>query len=102
MHIFINSTRKKMIVAGIVILSALLLALGLWVVPYLNRHFRRVEVDYQESVSGEKASWAGEKPLVVYFTRVGNTDFEEDVDAVSGASLMLASGKLTGNRINGF
>ena len=96
-HIILRMSRKV-----IEHLASNLLALGLWVVPYLNRHFRRVEVDYQESVSGEKASWAGEKPLVVYFTRVGNTDFEEDVDAVSGASLMLASGKLTGNRINGF
>ena len=38
-----------------------------------------------------------EPPLVVYFTRVGNTDFEPDVDAVSGASLMKADGVLMGN-----
>lgn len=97
MHVFLRSRRKKTAVFGIAIGSVLSLVLGLWAVPYLNRHFRLVEIDYQEAVSGEKVSWPGEKPLVVYFTRVGNTDFEEDVDAVSGASLMLASGKLTGN-----
>lgn len=28
-----------------------------------------------------------DKTLIVYFTRVGNTDFSDDVDAVSSASL---------------
>ena len=35
--------------------------------------------------------------LVVYFSRVGNTDFPADVDAVTGASLNLADGELKGN-----
>ncbi|MDE6852758.1 MAG: NAD(P)H-dependent oxidoreductase [Lachnospiraceae bacterium] len=40
----------------------------------------------------------GENTLVVYFSRVGNTDFSEDVDAVSSASLRKErSGKLVGN-----
>ncbi len=97
MHVFIRSRKKKTVVAGIAAGAMLSLVLGLWAVPYMNRHFRHVETDYEAAVSGEKVSWNGEKPLVVYFTRVGNTDFDEDVEAVSGASLMLASGKLTGN-----
>ncbi|MGN0612929.1 MAG: flavodoxin [Porcipelethomonas sp.] len=39
-----------------------------------------------------------DKTLIVYFTRVGNTDFSEDVDAVSSASLRRdLSGELEGN-----
>ena len=97
MHMYFRSRRKWQVVCGIVLGCVLTSVLGLWAVPYMNRHFRRVEIDYEQSVSGEKVSWTREKPLVVYFTRVGNTDFEENVDVVSGASLMLASGKLTGN-----
>ena len=65
-------------------------------VPYLNRHFKVVRISYAEKVHGEKVDWKGSKPLVVYFTRLGNTDFDDDVDAVSGASLLLADGKLMG------
>lgn len=40
----------------------------------------------------------GNRTLVVYFSRVGNTEFSNDVDAVSSASLRRErSGKLTGN-----
>ncbi len=35
--------------------------------------------------------------LVVYFSRVGNTEFPEDMDAVSSASLNLDEGTLKGN-----
>ncbi|MDE6149992.1 MAG: hypothetical protein K2F81_07865 [Ruminococcus sp.] len=39
-----------------------------------------------------------DKTLIVYFTRVGNTDFSEKVDAVSSASLRRnMSGELMGN-----
>lgn len=37
------------------------------------------------------------KILIAYFSRVGNTDFPEDVDAVSSASLNLQNGELAGN-----
>lgn len=72
-------------------------AIGLYLVPYLNRHFKTVSISYEAAVAGDAVSWSRSKPLVVYFTRVGNTDFVPDVDAVSGASLMLADGRLTGN-----
>lgn len=40
----------------------------------------------------------GNCTLVVYFSRVGNTEFSDDVDAVSSASLRRErSGKLVGN-----
>ncbi len=35
--------------------------------------------------------------LIAYFSRVGNTDFPEDVDAVSSASLNVQNGELAGN-----
>lgn len=97
MHGFIRTKKKKLAAALIAAGCAAAIAVGLALVPYLNRHFKTVEIDYSEAVSGEKVSWNGSKPLVVYFTRVGNTDFASDVDAVSGASLMLANGELMGN-----
>lgn len=99
-----NSDKKPMTKKGkiilaivIVLLIVAVIAIILFGIPYFNRHFKTVEVNRQQAVSGQKADWQGNKPLVVYFTRVGNTDFEEDVDAVSGASLLLADGKLTGS-----
>ena len=35
--------------------------------------------------------------LVVYFSRVGNTEFPEDIDAVSSATLSRVDGELKGN-----
>lgn len=39
----------------------------------------------------------GETPLVLYFSRVGNTSFPEDVDAVASASVIRRDGELVGN-----
>ena len=97
MHGYIRTKKKKRAAVLIAIGFAAAIAVGLALVPYLNRHFKVVKINYSEAVSGEKADWNGNKPLVVYFTRVGNTDFEADVDAVSGASLMLADDELIGN-----
>ena len=96
MHGFIR-TKKKKCAAVLTALGCIAsAAAGLAMVPYLNRHFRIVRIDYREAVTGEKIEWKGSKPLVVYFTRIGNTDFENDIDAVSGASLLLADGELMG------
>lgn len=38
-----------------------------------------------------------DKPLVAYFSRVGSTSFDEDVDAITSASLRIEDGKLIGN-----
>lgn len=72
-------------------------SIGIFAVPYMNRHLKTVDINFTEKVSGEKVAWNGKKPLVVYFTRVGNTDFEPDVDAVSGASLLISDGELMGS-----
>ena len=97
MHFYIRAKKKKKAAVLIIVMTLACVALGLFGVPYINRHFRTVSIDYSSSVHGEKADWKGKKPLVVYFTRLGNTDFDDDVDAVSGASLMYADGKLTGS-----
>ena len=97
MHYYFIAKSKKKAVVIITLLAIAGLAIGLALVPYLNRHLRKVEVVFEEKVRGEKVEMTGETPLVVYFTRVGNTDFEPDVDAVSGASLMRADGVLMGN-----
>ena len=97
MHYYFIAKSKKKAVVIITLLAIAGLAIGLALVPYLNRHLRKVEVAFDKKVRGEKVEMTGETPLVVYFTRVGNTDFEPDVDAVSGASLMRADGVLMGN-----
>ena len=97
MHTYFVSKNKKKVVILIVIAAAATFSLGNWGVPYLNRHFRTVEITNTEVYTGKKLAWNNKKPLVVYFTRVGNTDFEENIDAVSGASLMIRGGILTGN-----
>lgn len=95
---WIMRTKKKKRVTALVAFScAGSIAIGLALVPYLNRHFKVVRINYAEKVHGEKVDWAGSKPLIVYFTRLGNTDFDDDVDAVSGASLLLADGELMGS-----
>lgn len=87
--------RRACILVALACIAAV--SIGLFAVPYMNRHFRAVDISLQEKVSGEKISWKGDKPLVVYFTRLGNTDFEPDVDAVSGASLLKSDGELMGS-----
>lgn len=39
----------------------------------------------------------GDNILIAYFSRVGNTDFPDDIDAVTSASLLKDDGKLYGN-----
>ena len=97
MHFYFRAANKKKIVIFITVAAGAALALGLALVPYLNRHLRKVEIELTEKVSGEKIEVNGNMPLVVYFTRVGNTDFDEDVDAVSGASLMKVGNELVGS-----
>lgn len=70
-------------------ISVLAVLLDVWLLPYLRRHFLTVEIDQETVISGESVDFNDRKILTVYFTRVGNTDFADDVDAVSRASLLL-------------
>ena len=54
-------------------------------------------VDAEPETADEPAASAQSPVLVVYFSRMGNTDFPADVDAVSSASLVLDDGITKGN-----
>jgi len=97
MYKYVRTNKKKKTII-LTLLSAIVVAsIVLFLVSYLNRHFKTVTLDDKEKiVSGDKVK-TKKKVLAVYFTRVGNTDFEKDVDAVSGASLMKDKDKLVGN-----
>lgn len=97
MHGYFVAKNKIKAAVIIAILSGAALGIGFGLVPYLNRHYRTVEISYTSTSTDEKLNWKSEKPLVVYFTRVGNTNFDPDIDAVSGASLLRVDGELTGN-----
>lgn len=87
--------KKIYLIAGVVLAAALIA--GYFFVPYAKRHYISVSVDMNEAAAMEKADMGERKVLTVYFTRVGNSEFEEDVDAVSSASLMKDNETLVGN-----
>ena len=96
MHIFAKNNKRLVLLAVAACIFALLLDLSM--LPYLKRHFLTVEIDRDSVISGERIDFGNRKILTVYFTRVGNTDFEDGIDAVSGASLLLdEDGDLLGN-----
>ena len=90
-----KKNKKIYLIAGVV-LAAVFIA-GYFFVPYAKRHYMPVSGDVEEAAAMEEADMGERKVLTVYFTRVGNSDFEEDVDAVSSASLMKDGGTLVGN-----
>ena len=99
-HIAVHLSAKNKKLPVILTISACVLALvlDLFLLPYLKRHFLTVEIDRAAVISGEEVALEDRKILTVYFTRVGNTDFADGVDAVSGASLLLdEEGNLLGN-----
>ena len=76
---------------------ALLTAISsIFILPYLERWCHKVNINKDEIIKGEKIV-LNKKVLTVYFTRVGNTDFPTDVDAVSGASVMREGTTIYGN-----
>lgn len=96
LHAFANNKQRLVLVTVAACIIALLL--DLFLLPYLKRHFLTVEIDREVAISGESVDIGNCKILTVYFTRVGNTDFENGVDAVSGASLLLdKNGDMLGN-----
>jgi len=97
MYKYVRTEKKKKTIICMVIASIIVSSMIIFLVPYLNRHFKTVKLDDKEKiVSGDKIK-TKKKVLAVYFTRVGNTDFDKDVDVVSGASLMKDKDKLVGN-----
>ncbi|VBB08605.1 flavodoxin/nitric oxide synthase [Lucifera butyrica] len=77
-------------------LALVLMISGIFGLPYIERWYHPVSINLQESIEGEKVDFSG-NVLIVYFSRVGNTEFSAQVDAVSGASLVKANGTLLGN-----
>lgn len=76
---------------------ALLTAISsIFILPYLERWCHKVNISRNEIIKGEKIA-INKKVLTVYFTRVGNTDFPPNVDAVSGASVMREGNAIYGN-----
>lgn len=92
---FIKNHKKLCILLGV--LLVVLIIAAYFLVPYIKRHYMTVSVNVAEATEMEKVDVNGKKVLTVYFTRVGNSNFEEDVDAVSGASLMKENETLIGN-----
>lgn len=92
-HLLRHIRGKKLYVATVL---AFILAFGaIFGLPYVDRWFHTVKINRSELLSGEKLN-IDRKILIVYFSRVGNTNFGE-VDAVSGASLMIDDKKIVGN-----
>lgn len=91
----IKRHKKIYIIAGVVLCIAVVA--GYFLVPYVKRHYIPVSVDADKATEIERVDLGQKKILTVYFTRAGNSDFEEDVDAVSSASLMEDDGELIGN-----
>lgn len=99
-HALGHAGKKHRALPAVIVILIIILAvfLDVWMLPYLERHFLTVEIEQQTVISGESVDFDGRKILTVYFTRVGNTDFDDDVDAVSGASLLFNEKKeLLGN-----
>lgn len=87
--------RKIYIIAGVAL--CIVVIAGYFLIPYVKRHYIPISVNVDKAADIEKVDMGQKKILTVYFTRVGNSDFEENVDAVSSASLMEDDGELIGN-----
>ena len=92
-HLLRHIRGKKLYAAAS--LSFILAVGAIFGLPYVDRWFHKVEVN-RDILRGEQLNLGGEI-LIVYFSRVGNTNFPEQVDAVSGASLMLDDKEIIGN-----
>ena len=96
-HIILHAKRyvKGKIFYATTILAFILAFGAIFGLPYVDRWFHTVKVN-RDAITGEKLDLNG-KILIVYFSRVGNTNFPAEVDAVSGASIMLDDKKIIGN-----
>ena len=69
---------------------------SIFFMPYLDRWFHKVEIDSAQIVEGKRVN-LNVRVMTIYFSRVGNTDFQSNVDAVSGASIMKDHNEIIGN-----
>lgn len=92
----VKKHKKLYKILGIIIVLAVIVwfAFGRM---YIKRHFSGVSVNVSEVVKLDTVDTGDKHILTVYFTRVGNSHFEEGIDAVSSASLMSDNGTLVGN-----
>lgn len=90
-----KSHKKLIIVLVIAAVAAVLIII--FGVPYFQRHFIEVKITESDAIDTGRVDLGTDRILTVYFTRNGNSDFEEGVDAVSSASLMRDGDKLIGN-----
>ncbi len=91
-----KKSKKKLIII-LVIVAVLAAAIVIFGVPYFKRHFIEVKMNEAEAINTPAVDLGTKNILTVYFTRNGNCDFEDNVDAVSSASLMRDGDKLIGN-----
>ena len=94
--IYMNRYIKNKSFKAVAIVLFVIAVVSIFGMPYLDRWFHKVEVNSAQIIQGKQVQHSG-KTITVYFSRVGNTDFPPDVDAVSGASVMKDSGEIIGN-----
>lgn len=97
-HILLHASRyvRGRTFYAATVLTFVMAVAAIFGLPYVDRWFHTVKVNRAEILRGERLNSDG-KILIVYFSRVGNTNFPAQVDAVSGASLMLDDKKILGN-----
>ena len=88
--------KAKAVILGAMIVAGVILA-AYYGTSYISRHYFPVELNRDEAIGTDKLDMGTRKGIIISFTRVGNTDFDPNVDAVSSASLMDENGRLVGN-----
>ena len=89
--------KKRYVILAVVLMVVCILFFVFGGLTYVRRHYRTVSVNRSQVTKTEKVDMNGKKGIIIYFTRVGNTNFKENVDAVSSASLMEENETLIGN-----
>ncbi|MBR1744143.1 MAG: hypothetical protein IJ733_20240, partial [Lachnospiraceae bacterium] len=89
--------KKRYFILVLVLVAVCVLFFLFGGLTYIRRHYQTVSVDRAKATQTERVDMNDKKGIVIYFTRVGNTDFKGNVDAVSSASLMEENGTLVGN-----
>ena len=101
----VKKSHKKLIII-LIIVAVLALVFVIFGIPYIKRHFIEKEVDLSKALDIKSVDLNSikdnNKILIVEFTYAENAGLLENVDAVSGASLMVNhNDDLQGDRIIG-